>query len=112
MTGHHRWAVGLATSTGLIGLTVTSGMEMLAHRFVDEYSRPPTLLDVSQFTWGLPRHTTEPALSRQRSLLFRTADGMLLRGDFWAQPHPAPTIVLCHGYRTSRSHLRSAAALE
>jgi pimeloyl-ACP methyl ester carboxylesterase len=36
----------------------------------------------------------------------------LLSGDFWAQPQTAPTIVLCHGYRTSRAHMRTVAGLQ
>ncbi len=112
MAGSHRWTIGIATSTGLLGLTVTSGLALLAHRFVEEFSRPHILLDISAFTWGMPHFATEPPRSCQRSLLFRTTDGTLLCGEFWAQPQPAPTIVLCHGYRVSRFHLRSAAALE
>jgi pimeloyl-ACP methyl ester carboxylesterase len=112
MAGTRRWTIGVATSTGLLGLTVTSGLAVIAHRFVEEFSRPHTLLDVSAFDWGLPQIFTEPPRSCQRSLLFRTSDGTLLCGDFWAQPRPAPTIVLCHGYRVSRSHLRSVAALQ
>jgi hypothetical protein len=36
---------------------------------------------------------------------------LVLCGDFLAQPHPAPTIIICHGYRVSRDYMRSAAAL-
>ncbi|QBD83067.1 alpha/beta fold hydrolase [Ktedonosporobacter rubrisoli] len=112
MSGQHRWtALGL-TGTGILGLTVTSGLAMLAHRFVDEFSRPHTLLDETEITWAVPQFMPEPPLVYQRSLLFKTSDGTMLRGDFWAQPRVAPTIVLCHGYRISRSHLRPVAALE
>ncbi len=112
MSGHHRLALGLASGVGLLGLTVTSGLAILANRFVEEFSRPHTLLDESVFTWGLPPVTAEPPPALQRALLFETADGTLLSGDFWAQPQQAPTVVLCHGYRTSRSHLRTVAGLQ
>src|SRR5262249_14183978 len=46
------------------------------------------------------------------ALLFTTSDGTLLCGDFWAQPQPAPTIILCHGYRVSRSRLRPVASMQ
>jgi pimeloyl-ACP methyl ester carboxylesterase len=112
MAGRHRIVFGLATSTGILGLTVTSGLAMVAHRLVDEFSRPHQHLHDATLTWGLPPTFEEPARACQRSLLFHTADGVLLCGDFWAQPRPAPTVVLCHGYRISRSYLRAAAALE
>ena len=112
MSGRHRLAISLASSVGLLGVTITSGLAVLANRFVEELSRPHTLMDESIFTWEVPRNTIEPPSTLQRSLLFETRDGTLLSGDFWAQPHPAPTVVLCHGYRTSRSHLRTVAGLE
>src|SRR5579859_3141067 len=112
MAGHQRLVLRLATSTGILGLTVTSGLAVIAHHLVDEFSRPHHHPHDMTFTWGLPQASEEPPRTCQRSLLFKTADGTLLRGDFWAQPCPAPTIVLCHGYRTSRSHLRTVAALQ
>ncbi len=112
MSGQHRWALGLATSTGLFGLTLTGSLAVLAHYFVEEFSRPHTLLPESAFSWELPKAMGDPPPALQRSLLFRTADGTLLCGTFWAQPRPAPTIILCHGYRVSSVHLRPAAALE
>lgn len=112
MTGLHRWAVGLATSTGILGLTVTSGIALLANYFVDQFSHPHELIDESEFTWSVPASPPEPPLAYQRALMFKTSDGTILCGDFWAQPKPAPTIVLCHGYRISRAHLRAVASLE
>lgn len=112
MSKHHRLAIGLATSTGLLGLTVTSGLTILAHHLVEQFSSPHHNLDEALFTWGVPHGYAEPPLSVQRPLLFRASDGTWLRGDFWAQPQPAPTVVLCHGYRIARAHLRSSAAAE
>src|SRR5262249_24623188 len=48
----------------------------------------------------------------QRPLVFESANHLLLRGEFWAQSRPAPTIIVCHGYRTPSVHLRPVAALE
>ena len=110
--GRKRWAIGLATGTGILGLSLTSGLTMLAYRFVEEFSRPHLVLEESVFEWEIPHTAPEPPLSQQRSLLFKTVDNTLLRGDFWAQPHKAPTIILCHGYRVSRAYLRAAAELE
>jgi len=113
MSGLHRWTtIGLATSTGLLGLTVTSGLGILVHRFVQEFSRPHALLDESVFSIEMPHDVQEPSLSFQHALLFQVSDGTVLRGDFWAQSQPAPTIVLCHGYRINRSVMRSIAAHE
>src|SRR6476469_8778692 len=114
MFEQHRRAIGIATGTAsILGLTLTSGLAFVANIFVDEFSRPHILLPESDFTWGMPTKLPgEPPLVQQRQLLFRTSDGVLLCGDFWAQPQPAPTIIVCHGYRISRSHLRPVAELE
>lgn len=113
MFGPHRRAIGIATSTAsILGLTLTSGLAFIANFFVDEFSRPHIVLPDSDFTWGMPKSPlSEPPVALQRRLLFRTVDGTLLCGDFWAQPQPAPTVIICHGYRISRAHLRPAAAL-
>lgn len=112
MSGNHRWMFRLITGTGLLGLTVTSGLTIVANHIVNEFSSPHKNLDSTDITWEVPRDYVEPPVSVQRPLLFETEDGVLLRGDFWAQPRQAPTIVLCHGYRIDRSHLRSTAAVE
>ncbi len=111
MSRHHWWAIG-AAGTSILGLTITSGLALLAHRFVDEFSRPHEELDKEQFTWDMPHTCAEPPLAHRRALTFRTRDGKLLCGDFWAQPQLAPTIIICHGYRVPREHLRPVAALE
>src|SRR6266568_1057944 len=111
MFGQHRWALGLATSTSVLGLTVTSGLVILARRFIEELSRPHELVDAAEFTWQVSSTEPEPPLSCQRPLIFRTSDGTLLCGDFWAQPQRAPTAIICHGYRASRVYLRPAAVV-
>lgn len=112
MSEQRRWAIGIATSTGIIGLTVTSSLAVLAHFFVNEFSRPHSPLRDIDLTWDVPEPIGEPPVSLQHPLLFNASDGTLLCGEFWAQPQPAPTIVLCHGYRISRDHLRPVAELE
>lgn len=112
MAGNHRWIIGLTTSSGLLGLAMSSGLAILAHHFVDELSHPHAEIDEGQFALDLPHYAAEPPLAVQRSLTFQASDGTCLRGEFWAQPAPAPTVILCHGYRISRSTLRPAAALE
>jgi alpha-beta hydrolase superfamily lysophospholipase len=43
---------------------------------------------------------------------FVSADGAVLRGEFWAQQDAAPTIVISHGFHLPSAHFRSVAALE
>lgn len=114
MTRQQRWTVGIATCIGVLGFSIMGGLVMVVHRFIEEFSRPHVLLDmaaIAGFGWGVPTVDVEAPLSRQRSFFFKTVDGILLRGEFWAQPQLAPTIVLCHGYRTPRPYLRIMAAL-
>lgn len=112
MSGLHRWTIGLATSTGILGLTMTSGLALLANYFIDQFSHPHEVIDEAAFTWSTPASPPEPPLAYQHALMFQAADGTILCGDFWAQPQPATTVVLCHGYRISRAHLRCVAAME
>lgn len=113
MFGQKQWTLGLATSVCIASVAATSGVVALAHRFVDELSSPHKLpYTPEQLGWKLPEQEVEPPLANQRAVLFRTSDGKLLQGDFWAQPHPAPTVIICHGYRISRSILRPVGALE
>src|SRR3989442_6400627 len=107
MLGQHLWSHRLSTSIGVLGLAATGGVMVLAHHFVDQLSRPHTLPDETHFKWEVPHPSPEPPpASYRRSLLFYTSDGTFLRGEFWAQPRQAPTVIICHGYRISRSYLR------
>ncbi|HEV2457340.1 MAG TPA: alpha/beta fold hydrolase [Ktedonobacterales bacterium] len=113
-----KWLPPVASGIGLAAMAVTSGAVLLANHFVDELSRPHQLMDESRLPpevaelWQLPHAAPEPPLACQRALDFESATGLHLRGDFWAQPRPAPTVVICHGYRASRADLRPVAALE
>lgn len=111
MSGKLRWVIGGAAGAGALGIAVTSGLLMLAHHFIEELTRPHGQLDNEYIPWTLPDPEPEPPASFRRSLLFHATDGTLLSGDFWAQPQPAPTIVICHGYRTNRTHMRPVATL-
>jgi pimeloyl-ACP methyl ester carboxylesterase len=112
MSIQHRWVFGLATGAGALSIAATSSVILLAQHFVEELSRPHSQIDTKNITWTLPSSELEPPASQRRSILFHAADGTLLRGDFWAQPQPAPTIIICHGYRINRAVLRPVAALE
>jgi uncharacterized protein len=112
MSIQHRWVFGLAAGAGALSIAATSSLILLAQHFVEELSRPHGQIGPENMTWTLPSSELEPTASKRRSLLFHTADGTLLSGDFWAQPQPAPTIIICHGYRINRAVLRPVAALE
>lgn len=112
MSGQRRLMIGVAASTSVLGLVVTSGLLMLASRLVEEFSHPHVIPDIEEFNLTLPYTVPEPPRSLQRPVTFQTSDGKIICGDFWAQLQPAPTVVLCHGYRSSRAQLRPGAALE
>ncbi|HLI06962.1 MAG TPA: alpha/beta fold hydrolase [Ktedonobacteraceae bacterium] len=110
-----KWSRGViasASSIGLVAVMVSSGIVLLAHRFVNEFTHSHVLLDDNQFTWDMPVAESEPSAMVRRQLRIDTCDGQRLCGEFWAQPRPAPTIILCHGYRVPQVHLRPVAALE
>src|SRR5580700_494931 len=112
MFREHPWITGMAASTSLLGLAAAGGLVVLANRLVKEFSHPHEEIDSEQFSLSLPHARPEPPLIYQRSLAFRTSDGVLLSGDFWAQPQPAQTVIISHGYRASRVFLRPVAAIQ
>jgi pimeloyl-ACP methyl ester carboxylesterase len=111
MFGRHPWLNGFITSTSILGLTATSGLILLANHLIDEFSQPHGPLEELELDWLLPHAGSEPPRSLQRPLTFNASDGTLLCGDFWAQLHAAPTVILCHGYRVSREHMRPVATI-
>ena len=106
------WAIGLVSSSALFGFMITSALVVLAHHFIEEFTRSHVVLDEDEFTFDMPEEETEPPAPCRRLLSIQTCDGKLLQGEFWAQSHPAPSIILCHGYRVPRHHLHPVAALE
>jgi alpha-beta hydrolase superfamily lysophospholipase len=108
-------ATGVAASGAAVSLVVGGVMVALGLRFVNEFTRPGVTLDPHSTLWGgwkFPEAIAEPPRERQRSVRFVSADGALLRGEFWAQPQAAPTIVISHGFHLPSVHFRSVAALE
>lgn len=114
----HWWIAGVSAGVGMLGLAATSGIVALATFFVGELTAPhqtfkeDELQGILADAWAVPDPEPEPPPALQRPLLFPTTDGVMLRGDFWAQPHPAPTVIICHGYRVGRAQLRPVAAIE
>ena len=107
-----RWIIGFASSLAFFGFIIISGITLVANRFVKEFSHSHVALDQDKFTWDMPVGEPEPPDVFRRPLTIETCDNKLLKGEFWAQPHPAPTVILCHGYRVPVRHLRSIGALE
>ena len=106
----HFWLPGLLIIAGLLVLLASTGLIGAACYFLHIFSRPHHPLNET-FEWGLPTTTPEPPLSQQRTFFLKTKDGLRLCADFWTQEQAAPTVILCHGYRISRQHLRPVAAL-
>ena len=105
-----------AAASGAAGVLCAGGVLFaLGHRFISEFTRPGVSLDPHGALWGgwtFPQAVEEPSRERQRSVRFVSADGALLRGEFWAQPQAAPTIIISHGFHLPSVHFRSVAALE
>jgi len=91
---------------------MTSGLVMLANHFVNQFSHPHVIGEMEEFNLTIAPTAPEPPRAFQRPLVFQARDGTLLCGEFWAQPRPAPTVIICHGYRGSRAQLRPGAAVE
>src|SRR5260370_28638185 len=71
----HRWLPIAASSIGVMGLALTSGVLAVAHRLIDELSRPHRELDDAQLAqlggdWSLPRPLPEPPAELKRALSF------------------------------------------
>ncbi len=111
MSRLRHWILGVVAVVGMLGTLVMGSLLWCAHILVYSISRPHNHNDPGIFAHQLPTAGAAPPNFYQRPLVFQADDGVVLRGDFWAQPHPAPTIIICHGYRVSRDYMRSAAAL-
>ncbi len=109
------WFESIVTSTMVAGLAIGGATWLLGRRFLDEFTRPGVTVEQGTPQWGgwtFPTSVMEPSQELQRSITFQSADGALLRGEFWAQTRGAPTIVLSHGFHLPSRFFRSVAALE
>jgi uncharacterized protein len=109
------WFVSIITSLTVVGLATGGVMLILGRRFIEEFTRPGVTVEQGTPLWGgwiFPEAVDEPARELQRAVTFQSADGVLLRGEFWAQRHSAPTIIISHGFHLPSRHFRSVAALE
>jgi hypothetical protein len=97
--GQNRWVVGLAAGMGFVSFAATSGLFVLASRFVERLSLPHITLDELQFTFKLPASLPEAPLHLCRAITFRTADGKVLRGlwsgPFWLYPGMSYFLAKC-----------------
>lgn len=90
-------------------------MFALGRRFIEEFTRPGVTIDQGTPMWGgwkFPQEAAEPPDDFQRTMTFQATDGTKLRGEFWAQPYSAPTIIISHGFHLPRVNFRTVAALE
>ena len=109
------WFASIVASIVVVGLATGSVMLMLGLLFIEEFTRPGITVNQETPLWGgwiFPEAVVEPPTELQRAVTFQSADGTLLRGEFWAQTHSAPTIIVSHGFHLPCLHFRSVAALE
>jgi uncharacterized protein len=109
------WFTSIAASIVVLGLAVGGVMLVLGRRFLREFTRPGVTVEPGTPQWGgwtFPAAAALPPTEARRAVTFSSADGARLRGEFWAQKHSAPTIILSHGFHFPSVHLRSVAALE
>ncbi len=107
--------VSIVASVVGAGLALGSVTWLLGRRFIKEFTCPGITVEQGTPQWGgwtFPESAAEPARELQRAVTFQTEDGVFLRGEFWAQTHSAPTIILSHGFHLPSCHFRSVAALE
>lgn len=109
------WFVSIIGSVIGVSLAIGSITVLLGRRFITEFTRPGVAVEPGTPFWGgwtFPEAIAEPASELQRSVTFQAADGVLLRGEYWAQRHLAPTIIISHGFHLPSRYFRSVAALE
>jgi uncharacterized protein len=109
------WFTSIVSFIFVVGLAIGGVMLVLGRRFLKEFTRPGVTVEPGTPQWGgwtFPESAAEPPKELQRVVTFQSADGALLRGEFWAQTQSAPTIIISHGFHFPSVHFRSVAALE
>ncbi len=109
------WFTSIAASLVVVGLAIGGVILVLGRRFLIEFTRPGVTVEQGTPQWGgwtFPASEALPPTEVRRAVTFSSADGALLRGEFWAQTQSAPTIILSHGFHFPSVHFRSVAALE
>jgi uncharacterized protein len=109
------WVASIVAPIAALGIATGSIMVILGHRFIEEFTRPGVTIDQATPQWGgwtFPEAVGEPPPTLQRAVTFHSVDGARLSGEFWAQTHTAPTIIISHGFHVPCLHFRSVAALE
>jgi uncharacterized protein len=109
------WFTSIVASTAVVGLATGGVMLVLGRRFLEEFTRPGVAVEQGTPQWGgwtFPESAAEPPIEFQHAVTFQSADGALLRGEFWAQTRSAPTIIISHGFHFPSVNFRSVAALE
>jgi len=109
------WFASIAVSTAVVGLTTGGIMLAPGRRFIEEFTCPGVTVEQGTPQWGgwtFPELVVEPPTALRRTVTFLSADGVLLRGEFWAQTRSAPTIIISHGFHLPSMYFRSVAALE
>ena len=109
------WFKRIVASTSVVGLAIGCIMLILGSRFLKEFMRPGVTVEPGTPQWGgwtFPESAAEPPAELQHAVTFPSADGALLRGEFWAQAQSSPTIIISHGFHFPSVHFRSVAALE
>ena len=109
------WFASIVVSMAVVGLGVGSITLALGHRFLEEFTRPGITVKPGTPLWGewvFPEAVAEPPQILQRAVIIRSTDGTRLHGEFWAQTHRAPTIIISHGFHFPSVYFRSVAALE
>jgi len=109
------WFISIVVAIAVVGLAIGGIMLVLGRLFLIEFMRPGVTVEPGTPQWGgwtFPESADEPPTELQHAVTFPSADGALLRGEFWAQTQSAPTIIISHGFHFPSVHFRSVAALE